>query len=303
MDQLYKYATYTFDPLHQFWEKDSTQRFVAGILVIVFTVALGIIELKRQGIITGHLAEMIPNSHYMAINLAFTLVLILEVISLIFTLPCSISKAVGKQFEILALILLRSAFKALADFPEPITITGHEQELWIILTDGGGAIIIFGLLGVYTFLRRNLEETIKGGPVLFKFVAAKKLVALVMLVAFIGMGIKNSILFLTGQPPFHFFQSFYTVLIFSDIMLVLIAQRFLPEFKAIFRNSGFALATLLIRLALTAPPYYNVLIGVSSAVFACLLTLLYNTFCSSNSRFNSSRHKSKVHSAKRAEGN
>jgi len=287
MNSLYEGATHVFDPLHYFWEKDSTQRTVAGILVIIFIVALATIEMKRQGWISGGMADLIPTSHYMAINLAFTLVLLLEVISLIFTLPCSISKAVGKQFEILALILLRSAFKTLADFPEPITITGHEKELWIILSDGGGAIIIFGLLGVYTLLRRSLEETIKGGPPLFKFVAAKKVVALIMLVTFLGMGIKNATLFFTGQTPFNFFQSFYTVLIFSDILLVLIAQRFLPEFKAVFRNSGFALATLLIRLALTAPPYYNVLIGIGSAVFACTLTLLYNTFCSQNSRFNS----------------
>lgn len=286
MMQLYKYSTYIFDPLHHYWERDETQRSVAGILVFVFIFALATIEMKRQGWITGGLSEMIPTSHYMAINLAFTLVLILEVISLIFTLPCSISKAVGKQFEILALILLRSAFKALVDFPEPIAITGHEKELWIILSDGGGAIVIFGLLGVYTLLRRQLDETITRGPILFKFVAAKKLIALVMLGIFVGMGIKNGLLLLHGHKPFNFFQSFYTVLIFSDIMLVLIAQRFLPQFHAVFRNSGFALATLLIRLALTAPPYYNVLIGTGSAIFACMLTLVYNTFYSSRSKYN-----------------
>lgn len=286
MNKAYNWATYIFDPLHHFWEKDTTQRSVAGILIVVFILSLAGIEMKRQGWISGGMADLIPTSHYMAINLAFTLVLILEVVSLIFTLPCSISKAVGKQFEILALILLRSAFKALADFPEPITITGHEQELWIILTDGGGAVAIFALLGVYTVLRQQLDETIRGGPTLFRFVAAKKIVALVMLVTFIGMGIKNGMLFLQGEQIFNFFQSFYTVLIFSDILLVLIAQRFLPEFRAVFRNSGFALATLLIRLALTAPPYYNVCIGIGSAVFACLLTLVYNTFYSSSSRFN-----------------
>ena len=285
MTALYEGATFVFDPLHHFWEHDRTQRTVAGFLVIVFILSLAGIELKRQGIITGPVRDLIPSSHYMAINLAFTLVLVLEVISLIFTLPCSISKAVGKQFEILALILLRSAFKALADFPEPITITGHEKELWIILTDGSGAVIIFALLGVYRLLQSKLDETIKGGVSLFRFVAAKKIVALVILVIFISMGVQNGLLALQGMQPYHFFLNFYTVLIFSDIMLVLIAQRFLPEFRAVFRNSGFALATLLIRLALTSPPYYNVAIGIGAAVFACLLTLTYNTFYSSNSKY------------------
>lgn len=285
MEKLYHGATYVFDPLHHFWEKDTTQRFVAGLLVCVFIASLGVIELKRQGMINGGIAELIPTSHYMAINLAFTLVLILEVISLIFTLPCSISKAVGKQFEILALIFLRSAFKALADFPEPITLTGHLDDLYVILADGGGAVVVFTLLGVYTLLRSHLDEALRGGPTLFKFVAAKKLVALFMLGIFCWMGAKNILLVLNGEQPFHFFQSFYTVLIFSDILLVLIAQRFLPEFRAVFRNSGFALATLLIRLALTAPPYYNVCIGIVAAVFACLLTLVYNLFYSKNAKY------------------
>ena len=45
-----------------------------------------------------------------------------------------------------------------------------------------------------------------------------------------------------------------------------------------FRNSGYALSTLLIRLALTAPPFFNVLIGVVSIIFALLLTVVYDKF-------------------------
>ena len=146
-------------------------------------------------------------------------------------------------------------------------------------------MVIFALLGVYRLLQSKLDETIKGGLSLFRFVAAKKMVALVILAIFIIMSVQNGLLALRGIPPYHFFLNFYTVLIFSDIMLVLIAQRFLPEFRAVFRNSGFALATLLIRLALTSPPYYNVAIGIGAAVFACLLTLTYNTFYSSTSKY------------------
>ncbi|MUM78705.1 hypothetical protein GKC30_13775 [Pseudodesulfovibrio sp. F-1] len=280
MDRFFNGVTYIFDPLHHFWEKDSTQRTVGGALIVIFVLALITIELNRQGLLSGHLAQLTPTSHYMAINLAFTLVLVLEVISLIFTLPCSISKSVGKQFEILALILLRSAFKGLAEFPEPLTIVGYEKELLVILADGGGAVVIFALLGVYRMLRQRMQETGMAGPTLFRFVAAKKLVALCILAIFIGMAVQNCLLMASGRMPHAFFEKFYTVLIFSDIMLVLIAQRFLPEFRAVFRNSGFALATLLIRVALTAPPYNNVLIGIGAAVFACALTLVYNTFYS-----------------------
>lgn len=278
IDKIFDTTTHVFDPLHTFWEKDITQRIVAGVLVVFFLVSLGAIELNRQGFLPSSLAAQVPVSHYMAIKLAFTFVLIMEVVSLIFTLPCSISKALGKQFEILALIFLRNSFKELSILPEPISIAGQMDVFWRILADGGGSIVIFALLGLYVKLQRSSSESIKSRVALYRFIAAKKIVAFFLLMLFFVMGLYNGWLLLTGKEMFHFFQVFYTVLIFSDILLVLIAQCFQPGFRAVFRNSGYALATLLIRLALTAPPFYNVLIGTTSVVFALLLTVIYDRF-------------------------
>jgi hypothetical protein len=278
MDFILNIFTQIFDPVRKFWKKESTHKTVSGILVLTFLLALAAIEMNRQGLLPDLLDQNIPKSHYMAINLAFTLVLILEVLGMIFTLPASLSRALGKQFEILALIFLRNAFKELAALPEPISLSHHHEVLWHILSYGFGAVAIFALVGIYAQMLKKLDETLTSGPSLDRFIAAKKAVALVMLVIFCTMGLYNGQLFLTGKPVFHFFQYFYTILIFSDILLVLIAQSFLPEFPAVFRNSGYALATLLIRLSLTAPAYFNVLIGLSSVVLAVLLTLVYNQF-------------------------
>ncbi|WP_250645493.1 hypothetical protein [Salidesulfovibrio onnuriiensis] len=282
MNRVYQRATYLFDPLHQWWESDRTQRSVAGLLIATFLLGMACIEMNRQGWLPDPLAARTPTSHYMAISLAFTLVLILEVVSLIFTLPCSISKAVGKQFEILALILLRNSFKELVHFPEPITIgEGELEALKHIAVDGISALVIFGLLGLYMLLRKDPEDEQTRGATLFSFVSAKKIVALTLLACFLGMGSYNLWLFFHGYGhDFDFFLAFYTVLIFSDILLVLISQRFHPSFRAVFRNSGFALATLFIRLALTAPPYYNAILGVGAAAYAVLLTVTYNTLFS-----------------------
>lgn len=278
MDRIYRLVTYIFDPLHHFWERDTTQRTVAGGLIGVFLLGLVTIELNRQGLLPASMAASTPISHYMAINLAFTLVLVVEVVGLIFALPCSISRALGKQFEILALILLRSSFKELAEFPEPIALSGHMDALLRIVSDATGALLIFAILGVYILINRPIEDEGSKGQILFRFVSAKKIVALSLLVAFIALGIKNWVQFFMNGETFDVFHAMFTVLIFSDILLVLISQRFLPQFRAVFRNSGFALATLLIRLALTAPIYYDALIGVGAAVYAVLLTLTYNAF-------------------------
>ena len=39
-------------------------------------------------------------------------------------------------------------------------------------------------------------------------------------------------------------------------------------------SSGFAPSTMIIRIALAAPPFYNVLLGIAAAVFAILLTIV-----------------------------
>lgn len=291
MNTIFSGVTRVFDPLNAWWDQRRTQQVVTGALVFSFITALAAIELSRQGLLPDFLLERISRNHYQSINVAFTFVLGLEVISLIFTLPCSVSRALGKQFEILALIFIRSSFKELVALPEPIAFIDQVDVLWRILADGGGAIAIFALLGLYTRLLEKSEETIQSGPSLDRFVAAKKTVALSMLAIFTGMGLYNGWLLISGREIFHFFQHFYTVLIFNDILLVLIAQCFLPEFRGIFRNSGYAMATLLIRLSLAAPAFYNVLIGVASALFAVALTWVYNHFYTWNKAESSDTRK------------
>ncbi len=278
MDKISDALSNVFDVLHIFWEREKTHRFVSALIVVIFIFTLGIIELNNLGLFPETAAKRIAASQYMSIYTAFSLVLILEVIELIFALPDSMSKAVGKQFEILALIFLRSSFKELSSLPVPLNISGHHEALFHILTYGGGAIAIFTLLGIYLLMLRNFGEAPFSGCFLESFIKAKKTVALLMLALFCGMGCFNIWLLITNTPGFNFYQYFFTMLIFSDILLVLIAQYFLPQFPAVFRNSGYALATLLIRLALTAPVYYDVLLGIFSLTFALVLTFVYNKF-------------------------
>lgn len=278
MDFFYEKFTYIFDPLHYYWEHEKMHRKISVMLVILFLGSLFAIELNRQGLLPDVLSQSVPKNHFFAIQTAFTVVLILEVISLIFTLPCSFSKSVGKQFEILSLILIRNAFKELSYLPEPITFTGNTEAILHILSDGFGALLVFALLGYYYRIQTvSHNETAKPED-LYSFVAAKKGIALILLGIFIFMGINTIYLSLAGFEHSDFFHDFYTLLIITDILLVLIAQCFQPSFQAVFRNSGYALSTLIIRLALAAPAYFNVLLGLAAAVFAIAMTLISARF-------------------------
>jgi hypothetical protein len=274
MNFIYEKITYLFDPLHHLWEHERLAKKISVGLVLFFLAGLLCIELQRLGLLPASWGVLIPRSHFSAIEMAFTVVLILEVISLIFTLPCSFSRSVGKQFELLALILLRNAFKELSDFPEPISFAGNEEAILRILSDGFGALGIFALLGVYYLVQRKKQDETMLSTDLFSFVAAKKGIALLLLVAFIFMGFRSIYLTLIDVSHSDFLHDFYTLLILTDVLVVLISQCFQPGFYAVFRNSGFALSTMIIRIALAAPPYFNVLLGIAAALFAILLTVV-----------------------------
>jgi len=266
-----------FDRIQAFTESEWARKSVGQGLVLYFLAALALIEMNSLGWLPETLAQNISLNRFDAVTQTFTLVLVLEVVELVFSLPRSTSRSVGKQFEILALILLRDAFKELTHLPVPISLTGHTDLLMNLAMDGAGALIVFVLLGAYKYAQRCAPRH-WAPTILAKFITAKKLVALFVLFAFAFMGAYDALLLLRGEPTFDIFHDFYTLLIFTDILIVLIAQRYMPEFHAIFRNSGFALSTVFIRMALTAEPMLAATMGVGAMCFAVGLTYASNRF-------------------------
>jgi hypothetical protein len=277
MPQIYDSATHVYDSLLHLFENDRGRKFVAGVLVLVFLAALLVIDLEIRGLLPESLSRFVPDNHFYAVDLAFTFVLIIELLDLVFTLPCSVSRALGKQLEILSLILLRGAFKQLTHFGEPIIIGEHVNELIGLGASGLGALAIFVLLGVYhrVYPRRRL---ISKSYDRYRFIATKKIVALLLLGYLVVSGVMHVLTFFMGGHPGDFFVTFYTVLIFADILIVLISQRYYPSYHGIFRNSGYALATLIMRLALSAGPVLGAVLGVAAAGFAVVLTLAYRFY-------------------------
>jgi len=276
MQSIYELSTNIFEPMVRFWEDPKTERAISGSLVIIFLLSLGSIEIKRWGLLPPALAWYVPDHHFHAVSVAFTLVLIMEVIGLILILPCSFSKAMGKQFEILSLILLRNSFKELVNFTEPIHLAGDWTPILHIVVDGSSALIIFGLLGLYDRIQSPGAKLVRSGHARYAFIASKKVVALILLAIFAALGGMAIWEGIVHEHTFDFFDTFYTVLVFADILLVLLSQRYIPGYLAVFRNSGYALATLGIRLALASPAYFNAALGVGSAVYAVALTWTFN---------------------------
>ena len=274
--RLLHFASHTFEALEQAWESHRTQRMLGSLLVISFLVALVVLDLSIRGWLPALPIIGRPRNHFYAVEIAFTLLLLIEVASLIFVLERSVSSAVGKQIEILSLILLRQSFKEFIYFDEPIRWEQVRESLFPMVSDALGGLLIFAVLGAYYRLQRHIPITADAQDQA-NFVSAKRLVALGLLFVFIVVGISEFAGGLaTGETP-QFFDQFYTVLIFTDVLVVLISLRYSTTYNVVFRNSGYALATVFIRLALIAPPPYNAVLGLGVALFAVALTVAYNS--------------------------
>lgn len=267
-----------FDWLEQRWESAAARRVVATVLVVAFLGTLVAIELARRGWLPPAVRDAVGTNHFHAVQVAFYLLLAYEVLGLVFGLARSVSNATGKQLEIFSLILLRRSFEVFGHLQEPVRWDQARESVLQMISEGVGALAIFVVLGVYYRLQRHRPASGSDPQDRARFIAAKKRIALLLLVIFLLLGARA----LTAQAllglPTRFFEDFYTLLIFADILIVLISVRYSTTYHVVFRNSGLAVSTVLLRLALSAPIYVNAVLGLAAALFATALTAAYNAF-------------------------
>jgi hypothetical protein len=265
------------DALEHFWHHVIMARLAGSFLVALYLVVIVIVEFNRQGWLPPPLASFFPENHFYAVSVAFTALLVTEVISLIFGLTRSFSRSMGIQLEILSLILLRDTFKKFTEFPEPLVWEPVATEMVSMVSEAVGALVIFVIIGVYYRVQKSRSITANEQDQ-ETFIESKKLIALGLLGSLIVIGVVDLNRISNGLDPYPFFDSFYTVLIFTDILMVLLSLRFSVQYAVTFRNFGYAVVTVFIRIALIAPAPLNAAIGIGTALFALAVAVAYNTF-------------------------
>lgn len=260
-----------YDRIAFFWQSPKTQRIASIIILIIFICSLASIELNREGFLPKNLSKIVPTNHFRAISLAFTFILCLELIALVLSISQSLSISVGKQFEIMALILLRNAFKELSYLSEPISMSESSHHLYIICLAALTSLGIFVCLGIYNHMPKHTKYIYNPNERI-KYINAKKLIALFLLILLTIVAFRDAFIHITTGKDVAFFETVYTILIFADILIVLVAQRFMPSFNAIFLHSSAVVATLIMRLSLSASSPWNVIGTMFSGLYIVAVT-------------------------------
>lgn len=152
-----------YHPVHDFWESRRTNYFISGVLVSVFVLCMVIALINYLGWLP--VGGLLGRVHFLqAVEISFTLLLFFETISLVFVIPQSIANSIGKQIEILSLVLLRSSFKEFSHYNFQLPLQSQLEPVYKMVSDGIGALLIFLLLSTYYGVQRHRSITEVGRP-------------------------------------------------------------------------------------------------------------------------------------------
>tara|TARA_B100000767_G_scaffold22305_1_gene19937 strand:+ start:12440 stop:13324 length:885 start_codon:yes stop_codon:yes gene_type:complete len=269
------------------FDSEIQKRFERIILILAgvgFLVHLLLIVLKSYELwFFANINSELLNDPITAIYTPFSLILFYEVYLLVFYLPRSFTSCVSKQFEIISLIVIRKIFKdiPLMDLKGDWHLSQHNLELAVDLI---GFLLLFLLIYFFSVGKRRLPKRAVEEHKLLNFIASKKIVSIVLLASLILMSFYSLINWsmdfyfnkVVNNVDGVFFNQFFTLLILTDVVILLISFRYTEEYSKLIRNTGFIIATILIRLSFSADGFLNIILILTGVSFALLILQIYN---------------------------
>ena len=283
---LQKFGNY-FDNYFNAKNVRKVELLILRVAVFAFLFHLLIIFLGNNFLYFKNL----QHSYLKAIYTPFSFILFYEVFLLVIIIPKSISEFVGKQFEVITLITLRSFFHDIADLDLKNFININNPELISLLYDLLASLIMLSLTILYYKIYQNNRKSEVINE-LNNFINIKKLVSLSMILILLVLSISSLYLWGTEMlealklnknypnPNTVFYADFFSIMIFVDVLLLIISFIYHFSFFTIFRNASFIITTILIRMSLTTEKpmnYIIILIGFLFSIISFYLFSLRNT--------------------------
>lgn len=260
------------------------EKYILYLASIGFVIHLIIILLNNYNIIELSIVgpDLFSNP-ISALYTPFSFILVYEAFLLIYYIPRSFTTAVGKQYQIMSLIVIRKIFKdiPLVDLNANWIENANNQQL---IFDLVGVLLIFFLI----YLFKVTKERLPVKPVsekLDRFIASKKLVSVVLLPILFSICIVSFVNWYNGvfiEESFNenlnnlFFNEFFTILILADVFILLLSFQYTERYSQLIRNTGFIISTILLRLSFSVSGLTSILLIISGIVFGLLILLIYN---------------------------
>jgi hypothetical protein len=280
-----------FDKLLSATVKEKTEKTILTIAIVSYLVHLLIIVLNTQGVF--HLEEKFFKNPIAAIYTPFSFILIYEVYLLIFFLSKSTTIYIGKQYEIITLIVIRRIFKDIT-YVELTSDWFKDKNDLQFTFDVITSLILFYIIYLFykkvnrpiTTLRLKTESS-----KVIQFVQLKKIMSVLLVPVFIILAVYTLTSWLSvmlsdyqnGVLAFKkinaiFFDEFFTVLIIVDVLILLFSFYYSDKFHKIIRNSGFVISTILLKISFLSDGIINNLLIVGAVLFGYLILIVHNLY-------------------------
>jgi len=260
------------------------EKYILYLASIGFVVHLSLIFLNNYNLIDLAIIQSnLLSNPISALYTPFSFILVYEAFLLIYYIPRSFTTAVGKQYEIISLIVIRKIFGDIPLIDLNANWVENPNNLQLIY-DLVGILVIFFL--IYLFRRTKENLPVKSvSEKLDRFIASKKLVSIVLLpillvTVFISFFSWYNGVFINESFDVNinylFFNEFFTLLILVDVFILLLSFQYTERYSQLIRNTGFIISTILLRLSFSATGLANITLIISGIVFGLLILMIYN---------------------------
>ncbi|MFK8163463.1 MAG: hypothetical protein AB8H12_13505 [Lewinella sp.] len=270
--------------------KAKAEKIILGIAITSYIIHLSLILLNTYGIL--NLNEEFLNNPIAAIYTPFSFILLYEVYLLVYYIPKSITIYIGKQYEIITLIVIRRIFKDIA-YVELTSDWFQDKNDLQFTFDVLTSLLLFALIFLFYFNAKKKEKksSLTTKLNVKKFILLKKFLAILLIpilltlsmYALINWGDSIFKNYADGIIEFKkinniFFDQFFTILITTDVLLLLASFYYSDEFHKIIRNSGFVISTILIKVSFLSEGILNNILIISAVLFGSIFLIIHNLY-------------------------
>ena len=282
-----------FDCLHESAKRDLLDTCVVSLAAAGFLghlLLVAVVNMLPE--FPQTIFEGLDRSLLHAVYTPFSIILFYEVILLVFALADSHTGEVAKQYQIVSLIVVRRVFKDIGSFESFEHWLTETEAVKAVLTDMGGAVLMFVLVTIFTLLRRTIPKVAIQRD-LVSFIELKKAVAVLLLVVLAGLALLNlavwlrvlpvSLLGLTQIPEnvdLFFFPLFFEFMIFTDVFILIVSLAYYDRYEYVFRNAGFVISTVLLRVSLSTPKPYDIGVALIAMAYGVCVLAVFGWFSS-----------------------
>lgn len=281
-----------YDRIASHDNRERLERLMVYIATLGFLVHLLLIFLVNTLPVLQPLDFIIGTNYLAAISTPFSVILFYEVLLLVLALPESTTRSLATQFEVISLIVLRNVFKELAKLESLEEIEQQFEVFSPILIDMGGGLLLFLMVTVFYHVshrRTHAEQELRTTTLALEhFIVRKKVVALLLVGLLVGLAGNNLLIWtdvgyqaFLGTPatdlvrPGEYYTELFTVLIFTDVLILILSLLLSDSYHLVVRNAGFVIATILLRVSLSMTKPFDVVLAMVAVLFAILVLLIY----------------------------